>query len=183
MENFEHVFDQILDQDEKIIKVFKPNKTRFVKINIIFSFIFSFIIIAVGVIIQLMAYIHKYEDYWSLIWVLVVFEAIILLAFCLSSISSIVCYKKVFYGYSNKRLLIRRGFIGVDYRSMDMKMVGTYHVNVGLFDSFIKPNTGLISFASSSSPMVNSSSSFTFLACDNSYELYKEIKQQIDSID
>ena len=90
------------------------------------------------------------------------------------------CNKTV-YAVTNKRVLIRTGYIGVDYKSLDYSMVGAFTVNVNWIDKLLRKNTGSLSFGSMASPMTNGTvAKFNFTYIDNPYEIYKEIKELID---
>ena len=60
-------------------------------------------------------------------------------------------------------------------------MLGAMTVNVSWADKLLRKNTGMISFGSMASPMVNSvGTAFTFSYLNNPYETYKEIKKLIN---
>ena len=90
-------------------------------------------------------------------------------------------YKKTFYCITNKRIIIRTGYIGVDYKSLDFTMLSAITVNVNWIDKIIRKNTGSISFGSMASPITNNGGAkFAFFYISNPYETYKEIKNIID---
>ncbi len=95
-------------------------------------------------------------------------------------LTALWCNKTV-YAVTNKRVLIRTGHIGVDYKSLDFSMLGAMTVNVTWVDKLFRSNTGFIAFGSMSSPLTNQGAKFTFSFVQNPYELYKEIKAIIDS--
>ncbi|MFA7192877.1 MAG: PH domain-containing protein [Bacilli bacterium] len=187
-------FKDILDKDEEIIKVFKPNKKRFVNFKIIVTVIwfalFALIFLAPA-IAALAGAMNMVDDsgvdgtlpFGIVFLVLGVFN-LIFLAFSIVYIK--VTYKKTFYAYTNKRVIIRQGFIGVDFLTLDMKTISTVLVNVGLLDKLITPNTGTIRFGSSATPIgaaANGKSGFgiPFANVDDAYVTYREIKEIIDT--
>lgn len=111
------------------------------------------------------------------------FFLVLALAFFIANV--LVSYKKTYYAYSNKKIIIRQGFIGVDYYTLEMKMISTVLVNVGLFDKMVKPNTGTISFGSSATPIGVSNGKggvgFSFSFIDDAYQTYREVKEVINS--
>ncbi|MBR6779301.1 MAG: hypothetical protein IKM43_04090 [Clostridia bacterium] len=168
----ENIFDLVLDKDEKIIKVYKPHKLRT-----------WFTIIALAVVILLcfipLIIVGFLNDTGleTLIAVLVIIIPLMLI--CIPFVS--LWYKKTVYAVTNKRILIRTGYIGVDYKSLDFTMLGALTVNVSWVDKLIKKNTGTISFGSMASPMTNQAGAkFSFMHITNPYETYKEIKTIID---
>ncbi len=73
----------------------------------------------------------------------------------------------------------------MDYYTLEMKMISTVLVNVGLFDKMVKPNTGTISFGSSATPIGVSNGKggvgFSFSFIDDAYQTYREVKEVINS--
>lgn len=186
------MFDAILDKDEEIIKVYKPNKRRFINLDILFGSIFLvplFIFLLIISILSFSGVITSVNEDGSdgtkvMAIMMLCFAIMTLLFIVLVAIVRIVKYKKTFYAFSNKRILIRSGFIGVDFIVLEMKLIGAIAINVGLLDKFIKPNTGSIRFGSNSTPMgVNQGrpSEPSFSCVDNAYETYREIKEVVDT--
>lgn len=187
------MFDVILDKDEDIIKVYKPNKRRFIKIQILFASIFLVPIIILTLVLAILGFsgvLTMVEDgvdstgEFSVVMLVISLLMLLLLAFI--AILQIVQYKKTFYAYSNKRILIRSGFIGVDFTVLEMKLIGATAINVGLLDKFVTPNTGTIRFGSNSTPISGSNQNqqmggLWFRHIDNAYDTYREIKQVVDS--
>ena len=141
----EHLFDNILEKDEYIIKVIKPSKGRYWKAPL-----FPF-----GI---------------PLFWP----HFLILMALTLFTLPFFYArgYTNLYYAYTNKRLIVRSGIIGVDYRSLDYKFITASSVDVGLLDK--GSNTGSLSFKSPTS-------SISFSYVQNPYELMKEIKDYMNS--
>ena len=134
----EELFSHILDDDEKIIKVFKPNKGKLFLSSIFMNFIWSFWFLAFGIFMVLFPDEGITIDK---IYVLVPI-GIYLVLFAFIILFTALHYKNVYYAYSNKRIIIRSGIFGVDYKSLDMSMIGVVDVYVSLFDKIIKKNTG-----------------------------------------
>ena len=89
------------------------------------------------------------------------------------------------YVVTNDRLIIRSGVIGVDYKEMSLYSITSMNVRVDFFDKLVNPNTGVIYFASASTPMVmnqngkTNTSSFKFEYIENPYDVYKKIKEAL----
>ena len=115
-------------------------------------------------------------------YMLLIFFIICLIIPLLFTITHLVSYKKTYYAYSNKKLLIKSGFIGDDYKVLDIDEVGSLDVVVNFFDKLSnKVETGQINFNSPSSPKGrNGEIQFGFFAIENPYEVYKEIKLVIN---
>lgn len=182
--------DLILDKDEQIIKQYKPNKIRAVVLGM-FSLIPLLIIGGIFLTISILQFnsiIKNAEDaeggkplapYMFLafgIFVLGIFAFI----FIYGVIFTFVSYKKRLYCITNKRIIIRSGFIGVDFSALDIKAINSINVTVNFLDKWVKPNTGTITFGSASTPLVvqgKGVSRFLFAHIENPYEAYKEIKE------
>lgn len=171
------MFDDILDKDEKVIKIFKPNKFKYWLSHILGTFVFS-------IWIPLITFIGVFAEdeplpfntiYWGIGIFVVLFLGVIF--------TQVLHYKKLVYAYTNKRVLIRTGIIGIDYKSLDMKMIGAVDVYTSFLDKIIGKKTGTIKFGSTASPIQsnNASSSYMFSHINDAYPTYREIKEQIDN--
>ena len=144
----EHLFDDILEKDEKIIKVIKPSKRRYWKLwlmpLVVPIFLPHFIIVMAATLFFILPVIYARG------------------------------YKNLYYAYTNKRLIVRSGIIGVDYHSLEYKDISATSVNVDFLDKSRKGTTGTIYFKSPSS-------SITFHYVENPYDLMREIKDYIAS--
>ena len=117
----EHLFNDILDKDEQIVKVIKPSKGRYLKAPIM-----PFAI----------------PIFWPHLILFMVLTLFTLPFFYLHG------YKNLYYAYTNKRLIIRKGIIGVDYKTLDYKYITASSVNVGFLDKGRHITTGTLSFQS-----------------------------------
>lgn len=181
----EKIFDQILDENEKIVKIFKPKKSvvytkSFLRVLLVFLFIGicfvpSIILGATEESVDINSVIL-----FVIIGYLVFFVVTALITWWFLSLY----YKNVYFGYTNKRIVIRKGIFGVDYQTLDIKMIGASDVNVTLFDKILRKNTGSIRFGSTASPLLNANnvSNFMFASIENPYGIYKEIKSFISKL-
>lgn len=121
----EHLFDDILEKDEVIIKIIMPNKKRYFR-----DWLLPFIIpVFLPHLIVIMA---------------------VTLFFTLPLLHT-KAYKNTCYAYTNKRLITRGGAIGVDYHSLEYKDISATSVDVGFLDKIGKGSkTGTLSFKSPS---------------------------------
>ena len=187
MENKE-LFAPILQEDEEIIKVIKPNKTRYVHLGGLAYTLLALIPILVMAVPLGMA-IEAFAEHGApapLIIELTVFGGLILLGIITTWVGLNMSYKKTFYAYTNKRILIRRGFIGVDYATLDFEMIGGLMVNVNFLDRLMKgsDNPGTITFGSSASPVIYTrngrTAAYAFRNIDHPYEVYRDLKRMVD---
>jgi hypothetical protein len=95
-----------------------------------------------------------------------------------------VYYKNRFYAYSSKRVIIRTGIIGIDFKSLEFKFLTATKVNVSVLDKILGQGTGSISFGSPSSPIGGASSGninqYNFRHICKPYDTMREIKESID---
>ena len=182
---------KILDNNEEIKEYFKPSKKRFVTANIVATLLFLVIffggIFTVGIlgIVDVIKFTNENggQDLLPPIMFLV-FSTPFLIMILLSIIGYIVRYQRTIYVVTNKRLIIRSGFIGVDYKSIELRYVGLVNVRVDFLDK-ICGSTGTITFASPAIPMMNgngqnnANGAFSFRCVENPYEVYKKVKEYI----
>lgn len=115
--------------------------------------------------------------------ILIVLESLYGLALILSFVFSIVYYKNRFYALTNKRLIIRSGILGIDFKSLDFDKIGAIDVQVSVVDKILARNTGSVKCGSAASPLVNNQSGYFYLSnVEKPYELYKEIQHLIEEI-
>ena len=170
-------FKHILDDDEKILKAFKPNKFK-----LYFSNLFGFFILllfAIGIIVSFSVIDDESIDSFQMALLVLGIWAVL---FILDLIILRLYYDKRIYAYTNKRMIIRNGVIGVDYKSLDIDMIGAVDVSVNVIDKIINKNTGSIKFGSMARPFIstNTNKISSFTSIENPYEVYKEIKKFMD---
>lgn len=166
-------FELVLDKDEQILKMYIPNKPRAMFSAVLFS-IFALLMFSPMMIGA------SEED--SVGWIIIVVWLSISVFFALFIVLMYALWlNKTVFAVTNKRILIKTGFIGVDYKSLDYTLLGAFTVNVNWVDKLMHKNTGTLAFGSTASPMVsNTNTNFRFAYIKNPYESYKEIKTIID---
>ncbi len=187
MENKE-LFAPILQEDEEIIKVLKPNKTRYIYLSGLAFTLFALIpILVMAAPFSMLIDAFKEDGAPTpLVIELSIFGGFILLTLIAVWVGLNMSYKKTFYAYTNKRILIRRGVIGVDYATLDYEMIGGLMVNVGFLDRLMKgsDNPGTITFGSSASPVIYTrngrTAAYAFRNIDRPYEVYRDLKHMVD---
>lgn len=182
----------ILDNDEQIIKSYKPNRFRMIVLALIPTLIFFLVgvgLIVFGVlglfgIIQFVDSKTGVHDITGPI-IMIVMGVIFASVLFGTLISSSLSYKKTKYYVTNKRIIISHGIIGIDYKSLALESILAIDVRVDFVDKLVRPNTGTIMFGSAAMPMMRSSnnggaiSGYTFAYIENPYEAYKEIKELV----
>jgi hypothetical protein len=186
------IFDDILDDGEKIVAVVRPNKKKFwAFFNWLFFWVWSSWLIPTIAIMAVAFWFdkdikpHRVLAVNLTVWIGV---ASIILPYIVCVFLCKTTLKKRYYAYSNKRILIRCGIIGVNYKVLDYKLLGATTADVGVLDKIMGAKTGWLRFGSASAPIVNALGSsglglggFTFSHIDKPYELLREIKRTINA--
>ena len=175
------IFEPILDADEKVVKVFKPHKGKMFTSVLLTSFLCWCWILITAIIGMLTD--PETGEYTPVEWwiVLGVCLGIVVFFTAITALFTALAYRNTYYAYTNKRVIIRKGIFGVDYKSLDMSMIGAIDVSVSVIDKIISKNTGSISYGSMASPIAGQNGvMFRFSHIRAPYETYKEIKTVID---
>lgn len=167
-------FETVKDDDENFIWIGKPQFKSFVVNMIILGIIGSAFLIAI-----LMFNIHvTKEDEGSNIFVFVIL-AFIFIPGIFKYIGNILAYKNTVYGFSNKRIMMRSGFIGTDFKMVDYDKIVDIEVKVNPIDRYF--NTGTIKFYSGRNSEDDEGSSTKlhddWSHIENPYEVFKQVKK------
>lgn len=177
----EEVFIDILEKDEKIVKVWRPNRAKF-------------------------WWFWGFAWFWSLVWMafipfgllfgdggwhgvstgfwigLGVTLGVVVFCIIVAWILGALWLNKRYYAYTGSRILIRGGIIGVDYKSLEFKSLTATVVKVSLLDKLVRRNTGAIKFGSAASPVLSiwsgsHSNQYVFEHIEAPYATLREIKE------
>lgn len=181
----EEKFKDILEKNEKIVKVYKPNKCKFWTGYILAS-AFSWVWVFMALIGSIPEESKKFDV--DLFWFLfIVAGAVFVGGMLITILLGAIYYKNRFYAYTGKRIIIRSGIFGVDYKSLEFKHLTATIVNVTFLDKILRRNTGNLRFGSPSAPVggMNSaySNPYNFKHILKPYDTLREIKEIIDSYD
>jgi len=97
-------------------------------------------------------------------------------------------YNKRAYAVTDRRILVRGGIVGTDYKSLKISAINATTARVGLMDKIAKQNTGTIEFGSPATPLGVTNTSgvrvnpFIFGRIINPYEELREIEEHIDTV-
>ena len=174
------LFIPILDDDEVVQKTYRPNKCKLF-FSSIFSVCCTLLLFCGGLAFTMFMPDEETGKVANAIYCLVPI-GIFVLGILVATLFTSIYYKKTAYAVTNKRIVIRTGIIGVDFKSLDMGMIGAIDVYVGLTDKILHKNTGTIRFGSTSSP-INSDNvnKYVFKGIVDPYKNCKEIKASIDA--
>ena len=178
--------DALLSGEEEVLYEYKPNKARYLYIGHTIAFLFGLAFGSVFFVVGLLGLIGVIiadDGSRGGFIVMMIVGLVPLLSPIINFFAGFKRYKNTAYIVTNQRLIIRSGFIGVDYKEMSLNSITTMNVRVDFLDKLVHPNTGTISFANAANPMINTqnsrqtSSSFRFDYIENPYEVYKQIKE------
>jgi len=180
------MFNDIIDENEEIIAVLKPNARKF-RWNVGIRLVFC--IVMLNAIVALMVWSiyadGEITDICSVWLTVIIAGGVSLLAIIVVILLASLTFRKRHYAYSNKRILIRSGVIGVDFKVLEYKLLGAMTVNVNVIDKILGGKTGAIRFGSASSPIMGfrgahaAMNAFAFTHVEKPYELLREIKKAI----
>ncbi len=181
------VFNDILDKNEEIINVYKPNKFK-LYLGVFFGYLFAslwiFLPTLLGVIFSTDENGFNTFARQDVLWISLLISGVYILTILIALLFASIYHKNLYFAYSNKRIIIRKGIIGVDYKSLDMAMIGAVNVNVSVLDKILRQNTGTITFGSMASPVASANAGgyglYRFSNVEVPYEKYKEVKTIID---
>ncbi|MCL2621534.1 MAG: PH domain-containing protein [Firmicutes bacterium] len=184
----EQMFEPVLEKNETVKKVIKPNKVKYwwsVQIAVLLSTVFT---LPLSFVCGISETSGAYN--WDIVFLVMgcILAAGIVAALIIWLFAGLY-YKNVYYAFTNKRVVIRSGIFGIDYKSLEYKNLTATIVKVTLLDKLVRKNTGSIIFGSPSSPvgMVNangiSTNPYSYKNIEKPYELLKEVKEVIDTVD
>jgi len=151
------VFNDILEKGETIIRDFKPNKKRYWR----------------GVRYSFFAIFFPPVTFIFLLLTVLTLGSAFFIFLHLAKVS----YRNTHYCYTSKRLIIRSGIVGVDYKSLEYKDINLTKVKVGFLDK--KCGTGTLIFTSPSALLVGG---VNFEHIENPYDTLRDIKEHMDRV-
>jgi hypothetical protein len=158
MKNLQDAFNNILERDETIAKIYRPNRkaiwVQWFFWPVVIPFCWPFLIIGFPIIYPC------YRLYLS----------------------------KRAYAVTNRRILVRGGIIGIDYKAIGLDSINASTVYVNINDKIARRNTGTLEFGSPSTPIGmrnpqgGRANPFRFVHICNPYEEHKQIQEHIDIV-
>ncbi|MBQ3158465.1 MAG: PH domain-containing protein [Clostridia bacterium] len=174
-------FDLVLDSDEKIEKAIKPEKAK-VYLSNIFSLVMPFLIMALFIVLVFCLPSEEKASTGEIILATVLPSSLFVLSLVLVLIVSHLYYKNTFFASTNKRLIIRTGIFGVDYKSVDLENITANNIVESVLDKMLKKGTGTIKFMVLAEAVGIENRAFAFSHIKNPYDVCKEIKERIDIV-
>lgn len=179
---YEEKFKDILNSDETVVKVYKPNKLKYWVAKGLYIFLVACLF---ALLVWSLSFMETTESVDAPptfnLTIFAVTLSISLVLLIVIIVYLIYFYKNLYYCITSQRVIIRRGVFGTDYKTLDMQMIGATNVRVSLLDKMVRRNTGSIVFGSNSAPMISQGSVFIFRDIVDPYKESKDIKTTIDA--
>ena len=112
------LFDNVLDKNEQVLRVIKPNKLKL----FVYWFLSAFWINVWIAIVAILPFCFEEGFPWEYYLIPV---GIIVLVFIVTGILAEIYYRNNYFAYTNSRILIRSGIIGIDFKSLARVLVKT----------------------------------------------------------
>ena len=167
-------FDSVKDNDEEVLWTGKP---KFI------PYIFSglgagLFTLAFGIVWMLTTINIKKDDGSSASPFFWLFGLLPLLQGLYVFLNRLLSFSNTAYGYSNKRVMMRTGFIGTDFKSIDYDKISDIEVTVNIIERMY--NVGSIRFFSGRTQTDEGNTTKLYdvwSAIENPYEIFKMVKQ------
>ena len=141
----EDKFKDVLNEGEEISKILKPNKFVYVGgavLSLLSGLLFFSIIVTIALI--------DTGEFYILFIPIILFAIAMVVTWIFMGIS----YKNTFYAITNKRLIVRSGIFGIDFKSMDLSDVSAVEPRVSVWVKIAGKHTGSILVGSLTRPIL-----------------------------
>jgi membrane protein YdbS with pleckstrin-like domain len=167
-------FDSVKDNDEEILWTGKPKFVPYILSGIGVA-LFT---IAFGIVWLILAMNSKTEDESGMNSFFWFFGIIPLLQGLYVFLTRLFSFSNTAYGYSNKRVMMRTGFIGTDFKTIDYDKISDIEVTVNIIERMY--NVGSIRFFSGRTQSDEGNTTKLYdcwFSIENPYEIFKMVKQ------
>ncbi len=165
-------FQSTLDDNEKLIWADKPTLIPYIASNIWHNIIF--LGFAMYVILSTWG-AHRNSGSGNVDIFIYLVPGFILFMGGRGILSAIFSYSNTIYAYSARRVIIRTGFIGIDYLTIDYDKIADTEVTVNLFEKMY--GVGTVKFSTGAKDSKGNMLYQQFTSIKNPYEVFKELKQ------
>ncbi|MGI6787830.1 MAG: PH domain-containing protein [Acholeplasmataceae bacterium] len=165
---------KILMKDEEVLYTYKPDFTKE-----ILSSLLAPLLIGIFLVPFMIAIVWSEIGLIPLIIIGIV--VLVVLMIFVTVLIQLLAYRNKFYTITNKRFIIQKGLLGIDFSSIPIEAVQYVSVNVSVVDKILNKGTGTITFGTVSTPVTTGQvPRFVFANIYNVYDNYKTIKELID---
>lgn len=166
-------FDSVKDDDEVILWTDKP---KFIPYAITALGLGIGVFIFVGIYYSMTKNIRNEDGTTGnfSIW----FAAIPIAVFLFSFLNKIFSYSNTSYAFTNRRVMVRTGFIGTDFKIIDYDKISDIQVTVNFIERVFKVGTiKLFSGRTETNEGITSKLYDRWEAIANPYEVFKQLKK------
>jgi hypothetical protein len=167
------VFEGIRDKDEEILWIEKPVFTPFV-INGLGAILPA----VIGAVLIFTYFLIDTKEGEKTNWIILVFGLIAIGQGLYSILNKILSYPNTFYACSNRRVIMRTGFWGIDYKIIDYDKISDIEVRVNVIEKIF--NVGTVQFFSGRTQKSEDDIKKLYdrwEAIRNPYDVFKMVKQ------
>ncbi len=175
MNSFEH----LLEDGEKVIREIRPKKTP----TQIGSWVMVSILLLMTVVCVILPFVIPAsinEETFPFF----IIAGMWFIGAGIGTFVTLVSFDKYLYCITDKKIIIRSGIIGIDFRVMELDSITTVDLITGLSDKLCGYKTSTIAFYNASNSAVSSGQQVgykknAFLHIENANQVYKEVKELI----
>lgn len=167
-------FEAILDDDEEIIWLDRPVFMPYILTNIWYN-AFMLVFGCVLLFLLLTSDTFRTDKHGNPEYMLWINSFFFLGWGTWGIISALFNYGNTCYAYSAKRIMIRSGFIGVDFKTIDFDKIADSEVNVNIIERIY--NVGTVKFSTGETNSKGKLIFQQFTSIKNPYEIFRLVKQ------
>jgi hypothetical protein len=167
-------FDSVKDNDEEILWTGKPKFIPYIFSGLgtgLFTLAFGLVWVLVNFNIKTDNADGGFQYFW-LFGLIPLFQGLYVF------LNRLLSFSNTAYGYSNKRVMMRTGFIGTDFKTIDYDKISDIEVTVNIIERMY--NVGSIRFFSGRTQTDEGNTTKLYdvwSAIENPYEVFKMVKQ------
>lgn len=167
-------FESIKDNNEEIIWTGKPKFIPYIVSGLgsgLFALAFGIVWVLVNLSIKADNDNGGFQYFW-------LFGLIPLIQGLYAFLNRLFSFQNTAYGYSNKRVMMRTGFIGTDFKTIDYDKISDIEVTVNVIERMY--NVGSIRFFSGRTLTDENNTTKLYdswSAIESPYEIFKRVKQ------
>lgn len=174
---------KVLMKDEEVFGTYQPNVIKMILTNL-FVFVVSIVFVIIFLLIGEFGEVDAVDPeayHRTYLFVKAGVLGGLVVIFLLALVLQLLAYRNRFYTVTNKRFIIQRGLIGIDFQSIPVHAVQYISVNVSFIDKILNKGTGTIVFGTMSTPVsASEGAKFVFSNLPEVYENYRKFKELID---
>ncbi|MGI6734719.1 MAG: PH domain-containing protein [Bacilli bacterium] len=168
---------KILMKDEKVLYTYKPYLLK-----TIITSVLVYLFIAVFLSILYFVPGETLEETARMPFIATLILSGWTLLYLIILVCQILAHRNKFFTVTNKRFIIQKGLLGIDFESIPVNAVQYISVNVSVIDKLLKKGTGTVIFGTISTPVTaNQAAKFMFSNIFDVYANYKVFKELSDS--